>query len=216
MKVALSLALLSGAAASDSTSEYIGFVSGTGSVSWQKVTYPANFTGTSASDVVFTELSGGSPAELGSWDGLNLNGAPQLTGRAYGDTFYSQVNAGRGPSQSDGYPGGCVQLGLLLISDVSIRYASHCRVDVHNTTTCSLSELSSTDFSFPHGSVHRCCADTFHGFDKTGAMTVNWEIDSLLNSLFEVTPPHTQILLSSDGLKTPQSGAPGLLGRGGH
>ena len=45
------------------------------------VTYPANYTGTSVSEVTFSDLTSEDSVALGSWDGLSLGGEPYLTAR---------------------------------------------------------------------------------------------------------------------------------------
>lgn len=90
---------------SDSSSEYLASVLTTGEVTWQLVTYPSNYTATSASDVTFTDITD-SPDELGAWYGLDMDGTPTLTGRVYGDNMYGYLNTGTAPEGGD-YPGGC-------------------------------------------------------------------------------------------------------------
>lgn len=92
-------------AAYDTSSEYIAFVEQSGEVTWQEVTYPSNYTATSASQVTFSDITG-NPEELGAWNGLDVGGTPELTARVYGDNFYTQINTGTAPSGGS-YPGGC-------------------------------------------------------------------------------------------------------------
>ena len=69
------------------------------------VTYPANYTATSAADVSFEDVEG-APDELGAWNGL-VTGEAYLTARVHGDNFYVIINGGRVPTQFTGsYPGG--------------------------------------------------------------------------------------------------------------
>lgn len=91
--------------ASDTSSEYLAFVPETGIVTWQKVSYPSNYTATDASEVTFSDVTS-APDELGAWYDLDLGGTPELTARVYGENFYVQLNTGVAPSGGD-YPGGC-------------------------------------------------------------------------------------------------------------
>jgi hypothetical protein len=73
------------------------------------VTYPANYTATSATEVNFEDVGATSTAELGAWNQL-VAGQAYLTARVHGNYFYAIVNDGRVPTQFSGdYPGGFVR-----------------------------------------------------------------------------------------------------------
>lgn len=70
--------------------------------------FPANFTATSASEVEISYITDEDvPAIIGDFQNLDMGAAPLLTVRVHNNMFYSQLNTGVAPTESDGYPGGC-------------------------------------------------------------------------------------------------------------
>jgi hypothetical protein len=102
-------AALIGTALSESVTQYLALTPETGIVSWQKATFPANYTATSADDVTIEDIDE-TIDQIGSWQNLNIEGTPLLTIKTYGDNLYAQLNtyvAPLGPTSDGYYQGGC-------------------------------------------------------------------------------------------------------------
>ena len=72
----IALVLAFNAFANADTTEYIAFVvpQYEGAITWKEVTYPSNFTATSASEVTMTSISG-TVSALGNWQDLSFGSA---------------------------------------------------------------------------------------------------------------------------------------------
>lgn len=101
--VALSLSKVYG---SDMTTQYVALGYQTGLVLWQEVTFPSDYSATSASEVSITLVEGPNDV-IGDLQDLDMEGSPMLTVRVLEDNLYAQLNTGIAPSKIDGYPGGC-------------------------------------------------------------------------------------------------------------
>mmetsp|Transcript_34202 Transcript_34202/g.44134 ORF Transcript_34202/g.44134 Transcript_34202/m.44134 type:complete len:238 (+) Transcript_34202:107-820(+) len=196
-KIILAVSLLSVVSAkvlttSEYVSEYIALAFDSGIVLWEEVSYPSNYTTTSAADVTINFVDGTNDV-LGSLQNLDMGGTPELTVRAVGDNLYSQLNTGLAPTMADGYTGGCCVDMLRNFS----KDGTYTEWDIQTIVVNALTDYTEIDpkTNLPYAYVN-------HVFDMT---YIDETLMVLLNIIY-LEPELEGALLDSFAIFNPQTG----------